>query len=94
MFPVAEECFHSVKPFSFSHSVPASELAGDGQEGEMGTAGSADLNLLKGYSIPYDVALSNKHPRKGRGNRGVSGYGASFPRKGLHVLIPCFPINC
>ncbi|CAM9629574.1 unnamed protein product, partial [Bubo scandiacus] len=70
MFHAAEECLH-VKIFSFSHSVPHSEYTGDGEEGGRGTLVSPDLNLLKGYSIRYDITLSNKGSRKGEGNRDI-----------------------
>ena len=55
-----EQCLHSAKGFSASHTTPPesklemhNSVGGD-------TAGRADFNWPKRYSIPYNVMLSNK----------------------------------
>ena len=57
---VAEQCLRSIKAFSVSQpAAPASRL---GVHKKLGgaTAGTADPNCPKGYSILYNVMLRNK----------------------------------
>ena len=54
---VAKQCLYQVKDFSASHAQPARRLEGHKELGG-DTAGTADPNCPKGYSIPYDVMPS------------------------------------
>jgi len=78
---------NSIKACSVSQAAsPVSGLGGD-------PAGTADPNRLKDYSIPYDLALSNKSPVKGGGSGDILSYGICLPKKPIHVQRPCFPAN-
>ena len=54
----AEQCLHRVKAFSASHTTPPASRLGVHEKLGGDTAGTADPNCPKGYSIPYDVMLS------------------------------------
>jgi len=54
----AEQCLYRVKAFSASHITPPASGLGVHKKLGVDTAGTANPNWPKGYSIPYDVMLS------------------------------------
>jgi len=56
---IAEQFLHSVKAFSASHPLSPARRLGVHKKLGGDTAGTADPNWPKGFSIPYDITLSN-----------------------------------
>lgn len=72
---IAHQCFDCSWTFSFiSHSAPTSPQWLGKKLGGGDTAGRADLNWAKGYSVPYSIMQygSSKNWGKGKRGRGVS----------------------
>ena len=57
---IAGQCLHSIKTVSPTFLPPKASRLGVGRRLGKDIAGTADLNSPNGYSIPYDVMLSNK----------------------------------
>jgi len=59
---VAEQCLHSIKTFSLSHSAPTPATRQTvGKKLGADTARTADMNGPKRHSMPSKVMLSNKN---------------------------------
>jgi len=56
VFVIAEQCLHSIKASSASHTAPTA--SGLRVHKELGGAGTADPDWPKGYSILYGIMLS------------------------------------
>ena len=67
MFLLLLSSAYSVKAFSASHTIPPVRRLGVHKKLGGDTAGTADPNWPKGYSIPYDVMLNIKLGGVGRG---------------------------
>ena len=65
----AEQYWHSIRTPSGPAAPRASRL-GVGKRGRRNITRAADLNQAKGYSIPYDITLSNKRQEKEEEGRG------------------------
>lgn len=85
---IAEQCLYSIKAFSPPQLPTVSMLVEDKRLGG-DIAKSADPNWPKGYSIPYDVVLSNNSSEKWGGKRDVRSYGICLPKQLLCMLRPC-----
>lgn len=86
-----EQSLQSVAAFCFFPLFPLHTASRLGVRKKLGgdAAKTADLNCLRGYSIPYDAMLSYRRSRKGGGRGDIHGY--SIPSNPYMCWVPAFP---